>query len=217
MPVIDQTQAEQKLKELILYIAARSADDPSFGAVKLNKLLYRCDFGAFQDLGEPITGVEYVRLREGPAPRRLLPVRRAMEEANEIVLWKKPLPGQHNAQERIVPRREPLLDLFTSREIVLIDSVVQECWSKTGKQLSDESHGELGWRLASDGEPIPYEVSLVESVSPTDAPRSSTDGYTATRSMHRLEPSFPIRNDSTSSFGVLSGFLPGGTTRVASH
>jgi hypothetical protein len=164
----DQQDAEQKLKELILYIAARSADDSNFGAVKLNKLLYYCDFRAYQELGTPITGVQYVRRQEGPAPRRLLPVRRAMEEGNEILLWKKPLPGQYNPQDRVVPRREANLDLFSSREVALIDSVIQECWSKTGTQLSEETHQVVGWRLATEGEEIPYETAFIESIKPAE-------------------------------------------------
>ena len=43
------------LGELILYIAERCAEDPIFGAVKLNKLLWRADFLAYA--------------RDGSAPR----------------------------------------------------------------------------------------------------------------------------------------------------
>ena len=165
---VDQHNAEDKLKELILYVAARSADDANFGATKLNKLLFYCDFRAVQEFGEPITGVEYVHREAGPAPRRLLPVRRSMEEENEILLWEKPLPGQYNPQERVVPRRKANLDLFSSKEIALIESVIQECWDKTGTQLSNETHDGVGWLLTNEGETMPYETALIQSVKVLD-------------------------------------------------
>jgi len=35
---------ERKFKELILYVADKCSDDPDFGAVKLNKILFYSDF-----------------------------------------------------------------------------------------------------------------------------------------------------------------------------
>src|ERR1700733_4521543 len=67
-----QTVAEQaefnrsKFKELVLYLSQRSAGDEGFGAVKLNKLLYRSDFEAYRLLGRPITGETYIKQEFGP-------------------------------------------------------------------------------------------------------------------------------------------------------
>ena len=36
--------ATDKFRELILYIAQESEGDPNFGATKLNKILFFCDF-----------------------------------------------------------------------------------------------------------------------------------------------------------------------------
>ena len=47
---------DRKMKELILYLAARSEDDPRFSSTKLNKLLFYCDFTAYRQLGRSITG-----------------------------------------------------------------------------------------------------------------------------------------------------------------
>jgi hypothetical protein len=57
-----------------LLIATRSEGDEPFGAVKLNKLLFYADFFAYVKFGECITGQEYQKLAQGPAPRRMLPV-----------------------------------------------------------------------------------------------------------------------------------------------
>ena len=62
-----------KFKELILYVCEKSATDPNFGATKLNKILFLSDFWAYAYCGRPITGVEYMKLRFGPAPEGVRP------------------------------------------------------------------------------------------------------------------------------------------------
>jgi hypothetical protein len=58
---------------MILLIAEWCQADPKFGAIKVNKLLFHADFSAFLTHGEPITGQEYFKLPQGPAPRLLKP------------------------------------------------------------------------------------------------------------------------------------------------
>ena len=74
---------DAKLRELILLISSLSEGDPTFGAVKLNKLLFHCDFSAYLTYGRPITGQEYFALKQGPAPRRLLPITKRMQARQE--------------------------------------------------------------------------------------------------------------------------------------
>ncbi len=40
---------DRKLRELMLYIASRSMDDPFMGAMKLNRVLFRCDYAPGTD------------------------------------------------------------------------------------------------------------------------------------------------------------------------
>ena len=42
--------------------------------------LWWSDFLAYAETGEPITGLEYMRLGNGPVPKRLMPVREDMQE-----------------------------------------------------------------------------------------------------------------------------------------
>ena len=69
---------KSKMRELILYIARAQADDPTFGRVKLAKLLYFADNEAFVRLERPITGATYQKLPEGPAAREFVPLRDEM-------------------------------------------------------------------------------------------------------------------------------------------
>src|SRR6266849_3234100 len=92
---------EEKLAELILYISQKCATDPKFGAIKLNKILYLSDFLSFGNWGEPITGVEYQHLRKGPAPRRLIPVREALQKDGKLLVQSVSLKSG-NMQKRMV-------------------------------------------------------------------------------------------------------------------
>ena len=76
---------DAKMKELILYLAAKSEKDPRFSSTKLNKLLFYCDFAAFRQLGKPITGHSYQKLQFGPAPKAMLPVLDKMKDEKACV------------------------------------------------------------------------------------------------------------------------------------
>src|SRR4051794_3864926 len=78
----DQIADDDKLRELIIYISERCETDPRFGAVNLNKILFYSDFVAYGKTGKSITGQPYQRLKQGPAPKRLLPVRREMMDTD---------------------------------------------------------------------------------------------------------------------------------------
>lgn len=147
---------EDRLRELILYVAAECQDDPKFGATKLNKILWWSDFLAYAQRGKPITGVEYMRLGNGPAPRRLVPVRNEMEADGDIALAEVVGRGGY-IQKKIVPLRAANLDVFSAADIAVVDDVIDALWGKTAKGVSNLSHGKA-WEVASDGQPLPYEA-----------------------------------------------------------
>ena len=107
----------------------RTADDPTVGSVKLNKLLYFAEFSSVRMTGVPITGVEYQRLDNGPAPRRLLPIRGALIEDGAAELQHATVFGF--AQQRLVALREPDMSEFSTDEIEIIDQVVDLLWGKS--------------------------------------------------------------------------------------
>ena len=146
---------EDKLGELILYVSQKCATDPKFGAIKLNKILYLSDFMAFGNWGEPITGVEYQHLRNGPAPKRLLPVREQLQRDGKLVIQPLPLKSG-KVQIRTVNVAEPNLKLFSGREIALVDSIIEELWNLDAEESSELSHRFVGWKMTKEGEPIPY-------------------------------------------------------------
>lgn len=152
---------QEKFSELLLYIAQKSADDPRFGAVKLNKILFFSDFIAYRRLGKPITGATYQRLNEGPAPRQMMPTRRIMVSMRELDIELRPY--FNGLQQRIVALRPAKLGVFSADELEIVDEVIAELWDMTARDVSDYSHRELGWILAKPGDVIPYETAWLSS------------------------------------------------------
>ncbi len=151
--------SEEKLRELVLYICRRSEGDERFGATKLNKLLWLSDFSAYLTFGHPITGQEYQALEQGPAPRRLLPIMERM--ANEGEIATRPQSYYGFSQKKTFALREPDITKFGPEEIDLVNRLIAEWWGKNAAEISEASHGFVGWQLAEKGETIPYNVALL--------------------------------------------------------
>src|SRR5207248_11009368 len=110
---------ERKLAELILYISQKCANDPTFGATKLNKILCYSDFVFYAYYDRGITNVEYQKLPNGPAPRRLIPVRDKLIKNGDLALQEVVLKSGET-QKRTVNVRSPNLELFTGAEIAMV-------------------------------------------------------------------------------------------------
>jgi hypothetical protein len=137
---------DRRFRELIIYISDKCSDDPSYGATKLNKILWGADFLSFLNRGKPITGEKYQRLEKGPAPVRLRPIRSAMEGKDIIV---RPMNYYGKLQYRIVPLRSADLSIFTGEEIAVVDEVIEFCRNKSATEISELSHGKA-WRTRYD-------------------------------------------------------------------
>lgn len=162
-----QRPNDAKLKELILYIAQRCKDDPYFGKTKLNKILFYSDFTAYAELGEAITGQEYMRLPHGPGPRRLKPVLDKMARSAEAALKREPK-GSFE-QERVVAQRLPDISGFTEPQLAIVNRVIRALWNRTNSRVSEISHADAGWQLAENGETIPYETVFLSNRPLTEA------------------------------------------------
>lgn len=167
--IAPQAPDDEKLKELILYISQRSELDPYFGSVKLNKLLFYADFLAYLNYGKSITGQEYRKLREGPAPRYLVEVRQAMIRAGDLQLVETPL-GPYT-QLRPQAKRQADVTAFDEEELALVDSIMAEYFGTRAADISRDSHTFLGWQLVEENETIPYEYALLAQFEPAESER----------------------------------------------
>ena len=77
---MESPPGDSRLGEAMLYVAGRLADDPAgaWCGFKLNKVLWWADFESFRERGHSVTGAVYQKLKEGPAPVRLLPTRKRL-------------------------------------------------------------------------------------------------------------------------------------------
>jgi len=148
--------AAEKFKELILYVAQESEYDPNFGATKLNKILFFCDFLFYRAHGRSISDQRYFKLPHGPAPRALKPAIAELMAEDACVEVERHRFGW--PQKRLIAKRESNVELFTSTEIAAVNAVIRALWDNSAQEVSHLSHHFIGWQVAEPYEDIPYET-----------------------------------------------------------
>ena len=153
--------ADERLQELILYIAGSLSDDPQFGLTKLNKVLWTADFRMYGLTGSSITGQEYQKIKHGPAPRRLMPALDRLGGQGKVKL-RLEIRGIY-VQKRLVALKGARLDDFTNAEIAVVDKAIDAMRGLSNKEASDLSHKFPGWKAREMGETIPYSTIFVST------------------------------------------------------
>jgi hypothetical protein len=150
----------ERLEELILYLAAKMERDAHVGRgrIKLAKLIWRCDFGAFWKLGAPITETRYHADEHGPAPTDELLATRDLQAQGRFE-WRNDWDRQ---QIPVAKGEPPRLGVFTAEQIALIDEQLEQYRYVAGATMRAEAHDFPGWKQAwrdgeGDGEPVPFE------------------------------------------------------------
>jgi uncharacterized phage-associated protein len=159
-------KSDNRLEELVVLLASRSKDDPKFGAIKLNKLLFYSDFIAYRLLGQPITGQEYFALENGPALRHKARFWNRMEKSKSIAVRREPT-FFDTPREVTLALREPNVSIFTPQQLDVVYRVLTLCRDMDGSDLSQLTHQFPGWKLAREKETIPYSIALVGSRKPS--------------------------------------------------
>lgn len=159
LEMMQRASDKPKLKELILYLAQRMEEEQHVGRgrIKLAKLLWRCDFGAFWKWGVPITETKYHADQFGPSPVDELLAVRDLEAAGRLEIQ-----NEWDRQQILVAVEPPNLDVFSAAEIALVDEQLHQYRHVTGSAMVDEAHEFPGWVLAwRDGKgahkPVPFE------------------------------------------------------------
>lgn len=162
----------QRFRELIIYVSKKCMEDAHFGATKLNKILYHADFRAFERFGVPLTGVRYVRLPKGPAPRALLPIRNELEREGALRVEKVEV-GPEHTQHRTIALRDPVLSLFTPDEIAVVDEVIADLCNQNASEVSNASH-DIRWLTLQNKDPMPYEMAYLSNDPLSQVDRART-------------------------------------------
>jgi len=148
-----------KLKELILYVAAQSMNDPTFGSIKMNRILFLIDFTAFGIWGKPVTENVYIHQKSGPVPRDLLTARTELIEDKSAVLQESEFFG--HTQRRLIALRRPDLSVFTEAERRLIDNGLDSLKFQDEIAQSQWLRRLIPWLETETGEEIPFFSTFV--------------------------------------------------------
>ena len=143
-----------RLAELVLHIAEHTRSERYFGVIKLHKVLFYADFSSYRELGRPITGAQYLRLDHGPAARELPFVLDQLIEQGAAALHEELVGSQ--IQFRVEALRSADVSVFADDEMRVVASVLDEFRGRAGSDRRETRHQEIGWRLAYEGELIPY-------------------------------------------------------------
>jgi len=144
----------KKLKELVLYVSETCKDDPEFGAIKLNKILFLADFFAYSAFGKSISGATYFHISNGPAPKQMLAAQEELFAEGRAKIEERQYFGK--TQKRIVTLKGPNTSIFSAAELSLVQDVITHLRGIGGKQLSDWTHTLIPWLYTKDREDIPY-------------------------------------------------------------
>lgn len=152
---------DERLGEAIIYVAERMVDDPGGqGAVKLNKILWWADFESFRERRRSVTGAVYQKLKEGPAPVRLVPTRKKLLTSGAVEMHERDRGAQ--SPEKVVIVRRQAEAVFDQEDRRFLGRALEKFHGMTGKECSDFSHrASAGWQTVKYHEIIPYETALV--------------------------------------------------------
>ncbi len=145
---------DPKRQEAVILFFAREIPNTFLGKTKLMKLLYYTDYEWIQKQGISVTGDTYVAKQYGPVPKHGEEVLEHLKKAGAIRIDKVKL-GNYD-QDRCTGLKEPDMALFSSEEVVHLNSIARRFEFWTAKQMSDLTHEDQPWLST----PIGHEITL---------------------------------------------------------
>lgn len=152
---LDPQANPEKLREVLLYILGKVGAKPNVGETVLYKLLYFIDFDYYEQYGQSITGLTYVRNHYGPTPTMAFKdVVKQMESSGELEIISTRF--FNNTQKKYLPIQKTDLHSLSAKELAHIDKELARLGDKTATELSYLSHYDMPWLAAKQGEPLQY-------------------------------------------------------------
>ena len=144
-----------RFDNLVLHICSSSSKPPH--TIRLAKLLWAFDKGAYLQLGHKLTGCEYLRKKFGPVPKDNKDLLCLMRDRGLIDLKQTPKDEYPEVTYRAM--RPADLTCFTKEEKNFVESVTPEIIHLSTGELIRQSH-DLTWALTPDNSVIPFETYL---------------------------------------------------------
>ncbi len=148
----------EKFKNVLLYILGRCAGKPNVGETVLYKLLYFSDFNYYELYEEHLTGANYRKLPHGPVPAGLDKMLNEMIDQEQLQRLKTEYFGY--PQTRYMPLTKADLTLLKASEVDVVDKVLDQMSDWSASMISEYSHGDKPWKIASQNEDLNYELAF---------------------------------------------------------
>ena len=148
----------EKYKQIILNCLQYGGhnDDGKITKTKLAKLAYLVDFAWFYNYLQPMSGLSYRRIQQGPVPDQYFRVIDELFENGSITIENKGTAFMIEAND------EAPTDQLSKKEIKLIERVSRKWRDKSTTDIVNFTHEQLPWRICRQGEFIPYELITQE-------------------------------------------------------
>ena len=137
----------EKFKQVLLYIVSKVGSRPNIGQTAIYKLLYFIDFDYYEKYQKYLIGATYVKNTHGPSPVSFTKISHELENQGKLVEVNSKYFNYD--QKKYLVTTEPEVSSLSAQELKHIDDELQRLASKTAKELSNLSHIDTPWRVAS--------------------------------------------------------------------
>ena len=135
---------EDKFKAVLLYIINRCENKTNVGKTLICKLLYFSDFNYYEIYEESITNETYLKFERGPYPDHIDDVLNKMIENKEVIFKKEPYYNGTTIHKYYLTN-VPDLSLLNTKELSVINNVIDKISDFSANEASNYSHGDMPW------------------------------------------------------------------------
>jgi len=122
---------------------------------KLNKLLFYADFSMYAETGYSISGVQYRAIPMGPVPNNFQSIYEYLANKGDIEInYTTFSNGNSGEQFKPNPNRQFDPELFSEKELLILDEIAQRFINATTQEIIETSHKEKAWIENSEGNKI---------------------------------------------------------------
>jgi uncharacterized phage-associated protein len=147
---------KEKFKSVLHYIISKCGNKDNVGRTVVYKLLYFSDFDFYEINEVSLTGEKYTCKPKGPVPNHFLKVKNELINENKIK-EENIVISLNRKQYRYSSLKQANVSLLTEKELQTINNVIIKLAHMSANQISEYSHGDMPWKVASNGEELDYE------------------------------------------------------------
>lgn len=146
---------KEKFKTVLSYIINRCENKKNVGKTVLCKLLYFSDFDYYEKYESSITNETYIKYERGPFPNHFDEI--IDEMVNEGILEVKKEPYFSTTIHKHYLNVVPDLSLLNTKELRVINDVIDKLSDMSARDVSEYSHGDMPWMVAEENDDLDYE------------------------------------------------------------